>query len=373
MPACEFRLYFNNNPATREQLDRVEEITVEQEMDLAWEARLQIPLCVDEHGNWRGGDEDVLQPFSRLRVEVKVGDRPFVPLIDGPVVSHDHDRSAQPGQSTLTLVVQDDSFYLNRQEVLVQFTGRADDKIATDLFQIPQIAATDIDPTPAAAGSRQPVTVQRGSAIQVLRSLARRQGMHVYVLAGPQPGQSVGCFKELPTALGDLPPLILLGPERNIESFKVVRDAALPAMSQAFALDISNKTVLRSKSRFQDLNTLGPEPTIAREADTATLVSLPFLGDTVDLDRRVAAEAARANYNLEATGQVMATCYSGVLQPYRVVSVRGVDDRLSGNYLITKVTHTLNRSQYSQSFAMKRNALSAGAASKFSDAVGRIC
>lgn len=373
MPTCEFRLYFNNNPATREQLERVEEITVEQEVDLAWEARLKIPLCVDEHGNWRGGGDEVLQPFNRLRVEVKVGDHPFVPLIDGPVVSHDHDQSPQPGQSTLTLVVQDDSFYLNRQEDLVQFTGRADDKIATDLFQIPQITAVDIDPTPAAAGTRQPVTVQRGSAIQVLRSLARRQGMHAYVLAGVQPGQSVGCFKKLPTAPGDLPPLILLGPERNIESFKVMRDAARPAVFQAFALDISNKTVLRSKSRFQDLNTLGPEPTFTSEADTATLISLPFLGDTVDLDCRVAAEADRANYNLEATGQVVATCYPGVLQPYRVVCVIAIDDRLIGNYLITRVTHTLNRSQYSQSFALKRNALSAGAASKFNDAVGRIC
>lgn len=372
MPACEFRLYFNNRPASREQLDRVEEITVEQEMDLAWEARLQIPLCVDEHGNWRGGGEDVLQPFSRLRVEVKVGDRPFVPLIDGPVVSHDHDRSAQPGQSTLTLVVQDDSFYLNRQEDLVQFQGRADHEIAEELFRIPQIAATDIDRTPPAAGTRQPVTVQRGSAIQVLRSLARRQGMHAYVLAGNQPGQSVGCLKELPTEPGDLPPLILMGSERNIGNFKVERDAASPAVFQAFALDISNKTVLRSRSRFRDLNILGPEPGFASEADTATLLSLPFLGDTVDLDRRVAAEASRANYNLEATGQVMANCYPGVLQPYRVVSVRGVDDRLSGNYLITRATHTLNRSQFSQSFTMKRNALSAGAASEFSDAVGRI-
>ena len=43
MPATSYRLYFDGDPATRGQLDGVEEITVEQEIDLAWEARLPKP------------------------------------------------------------------------------------------------------------------------------------------------------------------------------------------------------------------------------------------------------------------------------------------------------------------------------------------
>ena len=59
---------------------------MEQEVDKAWEARIEIPICVDENGNWTGEDEDFMRSFSRGRVEIKIGDDPFVPLVDGPIV-----------------------------------------------------------------------------------------------------------------------------------------------------------------------------------------------------------------------------------------------------------------------------------------------
>lgn len=72
MADIEYRIFFNNKPATREQLDRVEEIIVEQEVDMAWEARVKIPICVDDKGNWEGQDEDFLASFSRVRLEIKL-------------------------------------------------------------------------------------------------------------------------------------------------------------------------------------------------------------------------------------------------------------------------------------------------------------
>jgi len=116
MPAVEFRLHFNNDPATRQQLDRIGEITIEQEVDMAWEARLEFPACVDENGNWTGEDDDFMRSFSRVRIEIKNGRAPFIPLIDGPVVKSYDQRSSQPGQSSITLHVQDDSVYLDREE-----------------------------------------------------------------------------------------------------------------------------------------------------------------------------------------------------------------------------------------------------------------
>ena len=75
-----YRLFFNNEPATREQLDRVETITVEQEVDLAWEARLEIPIWLDRRGNWPQADLAFVNSFSRVRVEISIGGNPFVPL-----------------------------------------------------------------------------------------------------------------------------------------------------------------------------------------------------------------------------------------------------------------------------------------------------
>jgi hypothetical protein len=47
-----YRLFFNDEPASREELDRVERITVEQEIDMAWEAQLEVPICLDANGRW---------------------------------------------------------------------------------------------------------------------------------------------------------------------------------------------------------------------------------------------------------------------------------------------------------------------------------
>lgn len=376
MSATRYKLYFNDNPATREQLDSVEEITVRQEIDMAWEARFQIPVCVDDKGKWKDEDEAFMKSFSRVRAEVQLGDNPYVPLIDGPIVAHDSDKSPEPGQSSITLIVRDDSVYLNREEEITNFEGRPDHEIAKRLFGgVPRIARTDIDPAAPrrGIGNRPPAAIQRATAMQMLRQLARDQGMHAFVLPGDKPGQSIGCFKRLSTSPAGLPPLILLGKDRNMETFNVTNDAENPSRFQAFFLDVANKKVIDSTSSLDRLERLGPEPPFDfGEGDTAVQIALPGPGSTVDTARRVLAEAERASYALEATGSVLPGCYPAVLRPYRAVSVRAINDRLSGDYRIRRVTHTLTRSGYSQSFALMRNARSGGAGNAFSDLIGKI-
>lgn len=361
MAGMEYRLFLDDKAAKREQLDTVTDVTVEQEVDMAWEARLQIPVRVDDKGNWKGEGEAFMKSFSRIRVEIKVGDKPFIPLIDGPIVGHDHIKSAEPGQSSVELVIQDDSVYLNREEKIQRFEKLKDHEIAERLYrEVKEIADTDIDTTPPPVGKLPSIVVQRGTSMQILRALARCQGMHAYVLPGDQSGQSVGCFKAFPTGSSGLKPLTLLGNDRNIETFNVTNDAQRPAKVQAFALRIKDKSVVSSTSSFDDVSLLGPEHAFEKASNTATLVSLPGICSSVDPDRRVAAEAQRASYALEASGSVMSESYPDVLMPYKVVSIRAVNERLSGDYMIRRVTHKLSRSTYSQAFTVTRNALSNG-------------
>ena len=360
MPDIQYRVFFDNNPATREQLDSIEEITVEQEVDMAWEVRIAIPMCVDEKGNWKGEDEDFMRSFSRARVEIKIGDEPFVPLIDGPIVGFDSQASSEPGQSSITLLVHDDSVYLNREESVSRFENLLDHEIASQIFQqFEQIASTDIEDTPAPGSELPPIEIQRGTAIQLLRSLAQRQGMHAYVLPGESPGKSVGAFKSFPIETDGLPPLVLLGSERNIETFDVTNNAQSPSNVQASTLSVTDKVVTTRTSSFRDVELLGEEAGFDDESEAATQLLPPNQGQSVDLDRAVAAEAEKSSYAFEASGSVLGFCYPAVLQPYRVVTVRAGNTSSSGDYLISKVTHTLTRSTYSQSFTMKRNARSA--------------
>ena len=373
MPQIEYKIFFGNKPATRDQLDMVEEITVEQDVDMAWAARLQLPICTDDKGNWTGVDDAFLAAFGRVRVEIKVGDGDFLPLIDGPIVGYDNTMSSEPGQSAITLQVHDDSVYLNRSDSIARFDDMLDHEIADQLFgAIAQIAATDVETTPAPTGTSTSSVVQRGTEIQILRSLAERQGMHAYVLPGPNPGESVGCFKKFPTKADGLPPLILLGPDRNVETFLGKEDSQSPARIEVFALSLTDKVVTKRTASFRDVELLGQDPSPVKDGDAATHVAPPLHGDSVDLDQYVAGVAEKFSYSFEATGKLSGDCYPASLSPYRIVTVKGVNPKQSGDYLISHVTHTLTRNTYSQSFTMKRNARSQSAVGGLADLAGTI-
>ena len=110
-----YRLFFNDEPANREELDQVESITVEQEIDMAWEAQLEVPICLDTHGRWANANESIAKTARRVRVEVSMGRSVYIPLIDGPVIDTRSAMNFQPGQSSVTLLVRDDSYLLDRE------------------------------------------------------------------------------------------------------------------------------------------------------------------------------------------------------------------------------------------------------------------
>lgn len=372
MPAINFKLFINNHEADQDRLDKIEEIVVEQEVDKVWEARINMPLCVDERGMWSDQDEEMIEAFTRVRVEVEVG-QGSSPLIDGPVVGYNNAKSAAPGESSVTVNVHDDSVYLNRQAQIERFNDKSDDQIARELFQKVDTIKTNVqvDPTPPPAEELRSDLVQRGTAIQILRQLARCQGMHVYVLPGANAGESIGCFKSFSTTLSDLPAMILLGKDQNITSFNLSNNGQGATQAQAFSLNISDGGLVSGNSSFRNLEFLGPK-TATEEENAATAVERTDRCQRVSAERQANICTARNAYTLQATGEVLENCYTGVLRPYEVVQVRAVNSREAGNYLIKKVTHTLTRSSYRQSFTLISNALSEDSPTGVSAVVGSI-
>lgn len=362
MGEVRYRLYLDNKPASREQLDQIEEITVQQVVDRVWEARLLIPICTDDRGVWSGADAAFAATFGRVRVEIDPGGGAFVPLIDGPIVGSDQSMSSEPGQSTQTAVVQDDSVFLNRTERVFRFENKLDHEIAAQIYDdAEQIAESDVDTsTTPPADALPPTEVQRGTEMQLLRRLATRQGMHAYVLPGAEPGASVGVFKPFPTEPDGLPPLVLLGPDRNVQGFTAREDAQGPASVSAQSLSVTDKTVTRATASVRDIDLLGEEAAAAAIKVEAKRILPPGSDGTVDANAAVRAAAQKLSFAFEATGSVLGDCYQAVLTPYRVVTVKGVNEKLSGNYVIKSVSHRLTRSIYGQSFSLLRNATSEG-------------
>ena len=162
-----FRVWFGDRAASEDELRRIEEIEVTQEMDAFWEAHLRMVLCLDANGTWLHWPGETSTPFSRVRVELDTGTGRFAPLIDGPVVSIDAALDSQPGRSTATMVVRDDSAFLNRDEdTEPPFEHRTDSEIAGELFgRFEQIRDTRIEGTEATPET----TTRRGTVLQFLR------------------------------------------------------------------------------------------------------------------------------------------------------------------------------------------------------------
>jgi hypothetical protein len=363
MASVFYRMYFDNEPADQKRLDLFEQVVVRQQVDMMWEARLEMPVVMDARGKWTGEDEPFLQEYARVRVEVKVGDKPFVPLIDGPITERVAPRDPLPGANTVTIVVNDDSVFLDQEDSVERFDDEADSEIASRLFSdTAQLSGPpQIEKTPPQPDNPARSVVQRGTRMQLLRALARRHHMHAYVLPGAQPGASVGAFRTFPTEIDGLPPLVFVGEKRNLERFDPRTDARRPADVRAATLSLRDKRIITSRASAADAQLLGDAPAVEAGANRPSRLLRPGYSDTVDLDQRTRAEVERLSLATDATGRIMPFYYKDVLSPYRLVSVQLSDSKLSGTYLLTRVTHTLNRSVYKQEFSARRNAASAAA------------
>lgn len=362
MPTAEYRVYLDNEAADEETLGYFGEIRVDQAIGMATEAELHLDLTVDDEGYWDLMEEGFAQPGARVRIEVKVAEEDaegdYVPLIEGTIVGQRFELSAEPESSEMVLVVQDDSLLLNQDETVELFEDKRADEIAEQLFDDFGLDA-EVDDMPDAGSALPRFTVQRGTAMELLKELARNHGAHVYVKPGEEPGSSVGVFAYPSWDPSELPELLLLGEERNVASFRAEFDATRPLVATAYSVTAADKSIIGSTLDTPDVETLGDEG--AHDVVTAAHTLLASAREEQsDLDEAVFAAVNVSSFAYSASGEVSADTYEGVLLPYHIVTVVGAGPVLSGDYLISRVTHTLSDEGYTQQFELKRNARSGG-------------
>lgn len=355
-----YRLFFDGQAATQEQLDSILSITVTQELNKAWEAQIKLPLCLDENGEWADDNEPYYTTFTRIRIEINVDNENWVPLIDGPVVGHDSSLQHDPGSSEKTVLVHDDSVFLNRTKVDEEMGERTDKEIIEYLYGLAdEITETDVvDLPPRQNKSRNERNIE-GMAIRLIRTLARDYNKFAYVLPGEEQGRSKGCFKDLAREVDDqLPVMVSLGDERNIRDFKAQHNVQQPATYVADSISLDDKGITSATSSFREAELLGSQSPYPDEAQTGTRRLSQYADEDIDTQEAVQSRSNRSLYAYEGSGATISGCYKGVLIPNKMVTIQAGRTALSGNYTITKVVHTLGEEDYSQAFTVVRNAAS---------------
>jgi hypothetical protein len=287
----------------------------------------------------------------------------WVPLIDGPLVGWDSSMSGEPGQSMMTLVVRDDSVYLNTKAEARKFEGKTDDDIARELFDIDQLdQPSDVDRFPPPPNGQPLKIMQVCTQMELLLQLAAPYVRHVYVRPGAQVGdKSVGCLKEFfPKVKPSMPALLLAGPKRNIDSFHARYDTLSGATRIGAQLDIEKVATSSYASQWTDVELMGAENPFDQAIQPPQVQQLdPIIAAFYGLEEVEKAQQEAASFSIIGSGSVRSGCYSGVLTRYDVIAVSGVNEKLCTYWLIREVTHTLTRSEYRQDFTLITNSVAA--------------
>ena len=362
-----FRVWFGDRAASEDELARIEEIEVIQEMDTLWEAHLRMALCLDENGRWLHWPGDTAQAFSRVRIEVDIGNGRFVPLIDGPLVNIDAGLDARPGRSTATMVVRDDAAFLNRdEEVEPPFENRRHSDLVDELFgRFEQIRETRIEATTATPET----TMRRGTVLQFLKELARVNDRHAYVLPGEERGASIGCFLPDPEEVSDLPALVMIGENRSLANASITEEPDAAEITQARVLRVDDLGTTTFETSAADLGLMRALPAVPVDLTPRRLIH-PAENTAEDPEAAATAQARRRGYTYNLSGEVVPGCYGAVLTPYLKVRVDAGATPYSGDYLITQVVHRITPSVYTQQLEAKTDSLTEVAVAQVAEALG---
>lgn len=198
----------------------------------------------------------------------------------------------------------------------------------------------------------------QGTDYAYVKSLAEEVGYVFYIDPGPVPGVSTAYWGP-EIRLGVPQPALnagLDGPHDNVTSLNFTFDKEKKELPIVFIQEPFSKAPIPIP--IPDVTPLNPP--------LGVLPPLPpkikFLTDTAKLNPLAAvmkgiAYAGQHSDSVFATGQLDVVRYGRPLRSRQLVGVRGAGDAFNGLYYVTKVTHSLKRGSFTQSFSLARNAL----------------
>jgi hypothetical protein len=155
-----------------------------------------------------------------------------------------------------------------------------------------------------------------------------------------------------------------MGPETNVVDFRINYDMLRPTTAIAAGVDSATKApqpalapaALQQPQGLEPALTRILPPPVVRMADTGLM-------RTSELQMAAQSVADRSSFAVFAEGQC--DPQAGILRPGGIVNVRGAGRVYSGSYLVTDVTHVINREGHTQRFRARRNAVTMTGAELF--------
>ncbi len=353
-----YTLTIDDVQASSEIIAAIREIEVEDHADMADMLRLHLAVAVSEDGSgWSVLDDDLLDRLTKLRVTVNIGSETSLPLIEAYVIETRTEFSNRPGESTLEVVAMDPTVLMNLEEKVRAWPDMADSDIADTIFGEYGFS-TQVEQTQPTRQEVDHTTMQRGTDIQFLRELARRNGYECYVELNPDSGEVEGHFH--PPRVDETHQGVLsvnMGTATNVNRFNGQYDMLRPVTAQATNVEIGDQEDQSADIDESSLENLGEQAATSQSQPRRVLLRNTGLSETGELQTYAQAVVDRSAFAIRAEGELSTITYRDILRAKRPVNVRGAGRQFSGTYYVAKVLHRISGEGYTQEFTLRRNAL----------------
>jgi phage protein D len=283
-------------------------------------------------------------------------------IFDGCVLSHKLHLEKGTTDCTLAIWGQDASWLMNLEEKVKEWVDVTDGDVANAIFNDYGITPADdntADDSPSHTEAGHSL-MQRGSDIQFLRTLARRNGKICRVACKDQPGQRIGYFAK-PRLDGDpVLTLTLSDPETwTIDALNLDWDVTNPtsviARQALFSDDDADG--VRGDTATSGLSSLGDRALADFAGKPMTVLLAAPVDDGGELSLRAQSLLREADWFVRCEGQADVARLNAILRAGTVVEIDGIGALHSGKYYVWSVRHTITADSHKMKFVLMRNAV----------------
>jgi hypothetical protein len=362
MPST-YQLLLDGKGADPDLYTAVASLEVEENLDLPGAVQLTLPVSRTDDGDLTYASDDRLRPLANLAVVAGVGGGAAAQCIfDGYVLSHKLHLEAGATNSTLVVWGQDASWLMNLEEKVKEWVDVTDADVANAIFGAYGVQAAadntaDDSPSHTEAGHS---LMQRGSDIQFLRTLARRNGKVCRVACADQAGKRTGYFAR-PKLDGDpAAVLTVTDPDKwTVNALDLSWDATLPTKVAARQALFTDKDADGVSAEVTDtgLPALGDRGLADFTGKPLTVLLTAPVDDGGELLLRARSLLRESAWFVRCEGEADMARLGVVLRAGAVVRVDGAGALHSGKYLVWSVRHTITADAHKMRFVLVRNAV----------------
>jgi hypothetical protein len=204
---------------------------------------------------------------------------------------------------------------------------------------------------------------QQGTDLQHLNLLASTFGYIFYVTPGPVPGVNTAYWG--PAKRVGLPQRALsvnMGPNTNVETLDFQHNSMAPEFVQGWIQDKDTNLPVPVQTFASTLSPLSSQPTwllnYANVRQSHLQTHLKARKGALSAMQAYAYAQAMTNASMDkvvtATGTLNALSYGDILQARGLVGVRGAGYTYDGMYYVNRVTHKIQKGEYTQDFTLSR-------------------